>query len=70
MEVYNPNEVHMTPTLCGICRKPFNRGEKICMEALYIRKEDLDAFIFFHVDCAREFYLRVPEKKQEKEVSE
>lgn len=69
MREYNPNEVHITPMFCGVCRKPLNKGENICLESLHLYQENLDVFVFFHADCAQELYLKVPVKKQDKEVS-
>lgn len=64
MKTYNPNAVHFDPRVCGVCGRPLEGEENICVESLHLYQENLDVFIFFHADCAQELYLKVPVKKQ------
>jgi len=64
VDVYKTKEKTFIPVLCGVCGKPFNDEEGICVELIHIGPVDLRAVCFFHARCAGEFYLKSPNKRQ------
>jgi len=53
-------------TTCCVCDKPIFLGEDMCSQNLEITKEGTTtiAIVFFHPECAGEYYRRFPDKKE------
>lgn len=63
MKIIKYNVDYVNPETCGICKKKFQHGENIGVASIHVKSEDIDAIVFFHIDCTAEFFKKAPVPK-------
>lgn len=56
---------YLVVNFCSVCKKPISLDGDICCQNMDITKNGTltIAAVFFHPECAGEYYRRFPEKK-------